>query len=741
MYTVSKQSSYQTMDALFSSQRDFIVIGLCGLTGSGSSQVAKILQTDFADLGLPKPNSCPKSILFEDWESASKYADDSPELMRARHEYRLLYTFAEKNWDKFSRIKVSALIMARVLSGKPEQFSEFIKETLKKTRLKENGNPNNDSKLLDNCCVDFFNKRMSFDSSDFSELEKNPKEAMKELLGNEISASSTLGKGGVKAEVDKVKFRIYKNGGKFEISNVDLYKLFKKYRKLRKNKSGFTKKIIYGILKKYIYEFLPLTVSEFWREATVLPKGAPDLVMQQLGIDLRISGDPFKCDKFVKNGYEVIAEDINLAIKLLGTYRKKSTFGASSSKQGSQHTQHTLVVVDAIKNPFESLYLKRRYSSYYLLGVYTKESERERRLRKDNAFNDEEISEIGQIESLKGLKAAYREYLKKSSLKRARGAKESEEASKPIDGLLKRIKDEKLYRELPFISQNVDRCLDTADIFINNSYDPKSTRLRLKKDVLRYVCLIMYPGLVLPTPVEKCMQMAYTAKVNSGCISRQVGAVITDSNYHILSIGWNQQPENQLPCSYRDVCEMCRDFDPGAYSDYEKNEAIFDEDFRSRVFEAYDVDGCNLREQGRLPIFCFKDIYNRKKGDENQVHTRSLHGEETAFLNLGPMGKDQARGGFLFTTSSPCELCSKKAMYLGISKIYYIEPYSGISFEQVLGAGPMNDRPKLILLTGAVGRAYMQLYTPLLPLKDEHEMWMGREMPDILLPKKGSKIK
>ena len=127
---------------------------------------------------------------------------------------------------------------------------------------------------------------------------------------------------------------------------------------------------------------------------------------------------------------------------------------------------------------------------------------------------------------------------------------------------------------------------------------------------------------------------------------------------------------------------------------------------------------------------CFKDLYNSITGVKNQVHPRSLHAEETAFLNLG---QHSAKGGNLFTTSSPCELCAKKAMYMGIKKVYYIEPYAGLSFNHVLSIGPREDRPEMLLFTGAVGRAYTQLYTPLMPQKDELTFWMGANLDANLL--------
>lgn len=109
------------------------------------------------------------------------------------------------------------------------------------------------------------------------------------------------------------------------------------------------------------------------------------------------------------------------------------------------------------------------------------------------------------------------------------------------------------------------------------------------------------------------------------------------------------------------------------------------------------------------------------------MHTRALHAEETAFLSLGA-NHLRAENGILFTTSSPCELCSKKAMHLGIKTIYYVEPYAGVSEKHVLSIGERKKRPQLILFTGAIGTAYNRLYTPLLPRKDENEMWLGAKM-------------
>ena len=82
-------------------------------------------------------------------------------------------------------------------------------------------------------------------------------------------------------------------------------------------------------------------------------------------------------------------------------------------------------------------------------------------------------------------------------------------------------------------------------------------------------------------------------------------------------------------------------------------------------------------------------------------------------------GRERTKGGYLFTTSSPCELCAKKAKEGGIKKIYYIEQYPGISQTHILNIGKKDEWAEYVLFVGAIGSAYTKLYTPIMPYKDE----------------------
>lgn len=238
---------------------------------------------------------------------------------------------------------------------------------------------------------------------------------------------------------------------------------------------------------------------------------------------------------------------------------------------------------------------------------------------------------------------------------------------------------------------------------------------------------MIHPGLVTPTNLERCMQIAYNAKLNSGCLSRQVGAVVTNEDFAILSIGWNEVSKGQISCSLRDIEGYCKNKDTNTYSSYE----IADKDFSNKINEiAEKIKPDKLG--GRKHPFCFKDVYNAIKEKDNQVYTRALHAEENAFLQISKYGGVGVRNGNLFTTASPCELCAKKAVQLGIKDIYYIDPYPGISQSHILNFGK-NINTKLNLFYGAIGNAYISLYAPKISCKDELEMITGVSLRNKLI--------
>lgn len=279
--------------------------------------------------------------------------------------------------------------------------------------------------------------------------------------------------------------------------------------------------------------------------------------------------------------------------------------------------------------------------------------------------------------------------------------------------------------------QDIQNSIQNADVLLKHNNceltRDRESYNRLKYNIIKYVSLIMHPGFVPPTNIEKCMQIAFNVKVNSGCISRKVGAVVTDKEYNILSVGWNDvHAKSKVPCIYRSIDDFKQEAenkktDPKnkcvTYSDYELDSvgSFYKE------MNGYDISETDRKEImcGVPSCYCFKTIYNRIEHKNNPIHSRAIHGEAKAFIDSD---REKAMGGYLFTTSSSCENCTMLANDYGIKKIYYIEKYPGIAMNHVNATGREEDRAEFILFSGVIGEAYTKLYTPIIPLKDELEL-------------------
>ena len=379
--------------------------------------------------------------------------------------------------------------------------------------------------------------------------------------------------------------------------------------------------------------------------------------MQQIANNIRSSGNPYQSEYSEKHFY-CVAERIDWVIQLIRYYNQ------------FHHIASTRICVETIRNPYEAFYFKDKYSSCYLMSVNTDESTRRQRL---GHLDKEELDSLDATEFPTKFKNDYE----------------------------------------MFFHQNLSGCLEIADIHLYNPQQTCGKYFFLTEQIIKYICLMIHPGLVVPSHLERCMQLAYTVKLNSGCLSRQVGAVITDQHFSVKAVGWNDVPEGQIPCSLRDLENYCTNKDADSYSEFEISNNEFSDALHA-VYNRLKVTAIH----GRTFPYCFKDVYNGLKKDKNQVYTRSLHAEENAFLQLSKYGGPGIQGGCLFTTASPCELCAKKAYQLGIRDIFYIDPYPGISFSHILKFGRKNN-PNLHLFYGAIGAAYVSLYTQRIATKDE----------------------
>lgn len=391
--------------------------------------------------------------------------------------------------------------------------------------------------------------------------------------------------------------------------------------------------------------------------------------MQLIGNNIRSSGEYDNDEE--KAGKEItIAERINQVVKMIN--RKEELT--------HPNRERTRICIDALRNSFEIQYFRDRYRAFYSFAINTEDEFRQNRL----GMNRKELESLDSIE-----------YPGK-------------------DGI--------------FYHQNVAACLEISDIYLYNPNIQNHKYFELTEQLLKYIALILQPGLVAPTHLERCMQLAFNAKYNSGCLSRQVGAVVTGKDFSVRSVGWNDVPKGQVPCNLRCVEDYCRNKDDESFSDFELQDVLFDKTMLE-INKSLQKNEIKEKKQGKCYSYCFKDIYNGITGKSNQVHTRALHAEENAFLQISKYGGAKLQGGKLFTTASPCELCSKKAYQLGIEEIYYIDPYPGISKSHILSFGKSGN-PQMIFFQGAIGNAYISLYAPRMPYKDEITLVTGVSAKD-----------
>ncbi|WP_338354497.1 anti-phage dCTP deaminase [uncultured Marinobacter sp.] len=428
-------------------------------------------------------------------------------------------------------------------------------------------------------------------------------------------------------------------------------------------------------LKHYMLLVRDFT-SKFKKDLINLNADLYILVYQSAGNSIRRTGAvicEYEKEEFKAEMVFHLPESINRIIKLIRRSRSRA-----------------FIVIDAIRNPHEARFFKDRYSAFYLMSINAPNADRQEYLTAHHKFNKEQVDNIDKVES--------GDWLKDKDEAREYGDKSKSERS--------------------WISQNVKKCIEMSDIHVFNPRNELPNNNVLKAQLAWYVSLIKHPGLISPTPMERVMQIAYTAKANSGCISRQVGAVITNNDQSIKAIGWNDVAEGQYPCALRSVDGALNEFDSEIYSEFERS----DNNFRDSLKIAHKniLDNPEILS-GRNCSYCFKDIKNSADKKGNQVHTRSLHAEENAFLQITKYGGQPIQGGKLYTTASPCELCSKKAYQLGVEEIIFIDPYPGIAKEHILAIG--RKPPKLIQFRGAVGKAYHMLYEPVIAYKDELEFF------------------
>lgn len=374
-----------------------------------------------------------------------------------------------------------------------------------------------------------------------------------------------------------------------------------------------------SLTDRYGYEDCKIIrLSDFIREHSakvggdsVIPSGPKSNRVEAL-ID---AGDRMR-DRF---GASILAD---LAVSEIRLDRQKS----GKAKEGEQFVSRRVChIIDSIKNQAELELLREVYREVlYVVGVFSPVTAREKRMLKDG-FESEKIH-----------------YLM-----------EKDAAGDAPHG------------------QTVSDTFPQSDFFLRMETSSKS---KLDLRVERFLDLILGTKIITPTNDESAMYAAASAASGSACLSRQVGAAVTDSTGVVLAVGWNDVPK-----AFGGLYSTDHEEDPQGLKDlrcYNKGGGTcFNDEEKGLLAQSLLASlGEDLIPENKMKLAAERIGENRNVKGLIEF-SRAIHAEMHAILSALRVGGDRVTGGSIFVTTYPCHACARHIIAAGIANVYYIEPY------------------------------------------------------------------
>ena len=344
-----------------------------------------------------------------------------------------------------------------------------------------------------------------------------------------------------------------------------------------------------------------------------------DLIIEKLDPDREISSlSP--CERYTKlqdlgdslrqsKTKEVLAE---LAIEQIAALREDEV-GDTGTQKNSEH--RIAYIINQIKHPGEIELFQELYkNNFYLIGLMRTEDER-RRFLKSGDIDDGQASEL---------------------IKRDR-------------------KDKNPY------GQQVEKCLHLSDYFIRNIDEAE----KIENSVERFIRLIHGTKLITPTKEETGIYAAQSASLRSACLSRQVGAAITDDNGSVLSTGCNDVPTSGggLYNAESASDKRCYNFEGTCHNDLHKNKL------------KNEIKSILKSESVKNPEDIADKIIEKSKAKSLIEYSRAIHAEMDAITTLARSNNGSSLDKIMYCTTYPCHICARHIVAAGIKKVVYIEPY------------------------------------------------------------------
>lgn len=316
-------------------------------------------------------------------------------------------------------------------------------------------------------------------------------------------------------------------------------------------------------------------------------------------------------------------------------------------------------VIDQLKHPDEVGLLRTIYSNlFYLVGVFASEKQRTSNLEK----------------SLTPVDA-------KSVMQRDR-------------------------REEDTDGQQLDKTLRLADFFVRNNQHSNQS---IQKPLERFLALVHGAVARTPTKDEYAMYAAFSAGLRSACLSRQVGAAITNGDGEVIATGCNDVPKAFGGLYTED--DGANDF---RCANVEGGKCFNDENKDALAAEIQEL----LREHSvdeSLASTLVKEIRADTRLKDLIEFSRSVHAEMDALTSLARKGGPGSLGGRLYTTTYPCHNCARHIIAAGVKEVYYVEPYEKslalkLHFDAIADDEEAAKKVRFLHFEGVAPRQYQALF-------------------------------
>ena len=187
--------------------------------------------------------------------------------------------------------------------------------------------------------------------------------------------------------------------------------------------------------------------------------------------------------------------------------------------------------------------------------------------------------------------------------------------------------------------QQVENSLHKADYFIRNI----DVAEKLTHSVDRFIKLVHGSSRITPTKDETGMFSAHSASLRSACLSRQVGATITDENGLVLSTGCNDVPKFGGGLYDSEVSEDKRCFNQGGHCHNDKHKELLRKEIES-VLKSSNVSN---------PKDLAEKIIKNSKAKSLIEYSRAIHAEMDAITAISRSTGSSTVGKILYCTTYP----------------------------------------------------------------------------------------